>query len=409
MIDTRRIDTRAELINALTEAAELEHGLLCQYLFAAFSMKRRPDEGVSDTQAELIRGWEGVILEVARQEMAHLGTVCNLLTAVGGAPHFRRPNFPQPAPYYPAGVEFTLQPFGDAALERFILFERPEHEDVLLMREIAPDELAYTRVGDLYQQIQDAFAAIDEQTLFIGPREAQDTDNWSQDLRLSNVVDRATAIQAIAFIIEDGEGKSLDRESSHYAKFRRIRERLAAELAQHSDFAPARPVVENPLTRPHRDAPGRGAIISELHTREVAELFNVVYETMMLMLMQFYAFSGETIEQRRGLQASIRQTMSAVIRPLGEVLTQLPAGPEFPGQTAGPGFEFYADLRIPSSPRSAWIVFHERLAQHAAAGAALSRRRGAPKRLRFIAENLFVLARNIQDLMKLQELPHAHA
>jgi hypothetical protein len=28
------IDTRGELVNALSEAAELEHGLLMQYLFA---------------------------------------------------------------------------------------------------------------------------------------------------------------------------------------------------------------------------------------------------------------------------------------------------------------------------------------------------------------------------------------
>ena len=39
------IDTREELINALSEAAELEHGLMVQYLFAAFSIKRGTDEG----------------------------------------------------------------------------------------------------------------------------------------------------------------------------------------------------------------------------------------------------------------------------------------------------------------------------------------------------------------------------
>ena len=34
------IDTREKLIDAPTEAAEIEHGLLLQYLFAAFSFKR---------------------------------------------------------------------------------------------------------------------------------------------------------------------------------------------------------------------------------------------------------------------------------------------------------------------------------------------------------------------------------
>src|SRR5829696_6698215 len=86
----RAIDTREELINALIEAAELEHGLLIQYLFAAYSLKRRPSEGISVEQVEQVREWGGAILGVARQEMAHLGTVCNLLTAIGGSPRFGR-------------------------------------------------------------------------------------------------------------------------------------------------------------------------------------------------------------------------------------------------------------------------------------------------------------------------------
>ena len=77
------ITSREELVDALTEAAELEHGLLCQYVFAAVSLKQTADEGITWPQAELVRGWKRTLLEVARQEMAHLGTVCNLLTAIG--------------------------------------------------------------------------------------------------------------------------------------------------------------------------------------------------------------------------------------------------------------------------------------------------------------------------------------
>ena len=135
MIGATKIDTREELINALTQAAELEHGLLCQYLFAALSMKRHPSEDVAWPQVELIRGWERHVLRVAREEMAHLGTVSNLLTAIGGAPQFRRPNFPQQARYFPEPlgddvqhVEFTLEPFSISALDRFIRFEIPEEK-----------------------------------------------------------------------------------------------------------------------------------------------------------------------------------------------------------------------------------------------------------------------------------------
>ena len=69
------ISNREELRNALHEAAELEHGLLLQYLFAAFSLKRRLEEGLSPLDQALIGNWERVILAVAVEEMAHLGAV----------------------------------------------------------------------------------------------------------------------------------------------------------------------------------------------------------------------------------------------------------------------------------------------------------------------------------------------
>ena len=41
-----RIENRAQLIYLLTEAAELEHGIMCCYLFAAFSIKGDVKEGM---------------------------------------------------------------------------------------------------------------------------------------------------------------------------------------------------------------------------------------------------------------------------------------------------------------------------------------------------------------------------
>jgi hypothetical protein len=125
--DRHLIDTREELTYALHEAAELEHGLLIQYLFSAFSLKKRLDEGITGEQQELIRKWKGQLLKVAREEMVHLGTVCNLLSAIGAAPHFTRPNFPQEATkYYP--FSFTLSRFSDETLYHFIRFELPKGE-----------------------------------------------------------------------------------------------------------------------------------------------------------------------------------------------------------------------------------------------------------------------------------------
>ena len=41
------IEHREALIYMLCQAAELEHGIMCQYLFAAFSLKQGADEGLT--------------------------------------------------------------------------------------------------------------------------------------------------------------------------------------------------------------------------------------------------------------------------------------------------------------------------------------------------------------------------
>jgi rubrerythrin len=120
------IEDREELIFLLSEASELEHMLMLEYLFAAFSLKTDPNEGLTEEQHEAVQRWKRVILEVATQEMLHVASVSNLLTAIGAAPHFDRPNFPQPAKYYPPGFELTLLPFGEHTLRHFVYYERPE-------------------------------------------------------------------------------------------------------------------------------------------------------------------------------------------------------------------------------------------------------------------------------------------
>ena len=45
------IEHREALIYALCQAAELEHGIMCQYLFAAFSLKQSAGEGLTEAEA----------------------------------------------------------------------------------------------------------------------------------------------------------------------------------------------------------------------------------------------------------------------------------------------------------------------------------------------------------------------
>jgi hypothetical protein len=124
------IEHREALIYMLCEAAELEHGIMCQYLFAAFSLKQGTSEGLTGDEAAAVSRWRQRVSHVATQEMLHLALVQNLLSAIGAAPHLARPNLPQPANHYPAGVQLALLPFGEQALRHFMFLERPEGMDL---------------------------------------------------------------------------------------------------------------------------------------------------------------------------------------------------------------------------------------------------------------------------------------
>src|ERR1700758_1113258 len=124
------IEHREALIYMLCEAAELEHGIMCQYLYAAFSLKQSTDEGLSAEEAEAVQRWRKTISHVATQEMLHLSLVQNLLSAIGAAPHLSRANFPHSASHSPPGVRLTLLPFGEQALKHFMFLERPEGMDL---------------------------------------------------------------------------------------------------------------------------------------------------------------------------------------------------------------------------------------------------------------------------------------
>ena len=80
------IEHREALIYMLCEAAELEHGIMCQYLFAAFSLKQRADEGLEPEELEAVTRRRRTIAHVAAEEMLHLAFVQNVLSAIGTMP-----------------------------------------------------------------------------------------------------------------------------------------------------------------------------------------------------------------------------------------------------------------------------------------------------------------------------------
>lgn len=405
MDDDSKISTREELIEVLHEAAEIEHGLLVQYLFAALSLKQSPEEGLTAEQFSRLRTWKGVILGVAVDEMGHLGTVCNLLAAIGAPPHFGRPAFPQTTGYYPFPLE--LIPFGELALERFVRAELPRQGSLLdclgterLERDVTAGEDSalevppYEYVGELYCHISKALLAIPEQQLFIGSPTRQVDNNWSVNVDMRVISDRTSALLAIEDLVRDGEGTPTTRADSHYGRF-------CAMLRdfRRDPFLATRPISRNPRTRPHRSRPGAEedpSLITEPVALAVAKVFNGVYSLMLRLLAQFFSNSGESSVQREALRGAAARLMSIGLRPLAEVLTALPAKP---GGTdnAGPPFELYLPVIVPPETKTRWPLLFESFDQIIAATCSLTSV-GSPAlaRLGPIADTLGIMKRSLQ-------------
>jgi len=352
-----RIDNRSQLIYALTEIAELEHLLMCQYLFAAASLKTDVAELENEErryyQIELIREWKGAILRIAREEMQHLAYVNNLLISVGGGPYFARPNFPCVRRFYQKGPDddtdprMSLEPFGVETIDRFIRFEtseveKPKHELRLLAA--IPDPNYYETLHEFYTRIQEALT----DDMFVDVEDQYDPKDENEgiidvgrrirpgpDVPTTNIVRSAKeARELLSEIMQQGEGAppSTDDPRAHVNIFRGIQKALAGELKEDEDFEPARNVVPNPLTRRHEDIPATPKPAYTIIPKErddglphgMLQLFAGVYEVLLGWLQQLFSRRGP-VQERRAIETLVfLPYMSEVIRPLSEILTLVP-------------------------------------------------------------------------------------
>ena len=384
------IEHREALIYMICQAAELEHALMCEYLFAAFSLKDRVDEGVSEAQLAAIKRWRSTVLGVAAQEMLHLALTANMLSALGASPHLSRPNLPQPARHYPASVRLALLPFGEQALRHFMYLERPEGMDlddaegldavsgaapIMSEDEIVPRLQDFATVGHLYRSIESGFGHLVEKfgadRVFVGPPQAQVTQanfSWPQ---LTPVTDLASATAAVEAIVEQGEGPRGDWRQAHFGRFVGVLDEFLALREADPTFEPARPVAAATVRPSERDA--GGLLIDDPVTARVADLGNVVYEVLLLVLYRLLSRIDESDDETATLADVAVGIMIDGIEPLGKVLTTLPVGPGSPGVTAGATFElFYEPDYLLPHRRAAWLLISERLAEAAALAAHLS-------------------------------------
>lgn len=379
--------SREAVLHSLYEAAELEHTLMCTYLYAAFSLKTDEGEGLSADQLEATRRWRRVILDVAIDEMGHLASVWNITVALGGAPRFGRPNFPLDPGFLPAGLVVKLAPFSAPVLQHFVHLERPHQSDepegegfapVRTFKRAAPGSRLtpmgadYDAVGDFYQSLSTDLRALTlahgEPQAFCGDPKLQLSPAEVDLNGLKPVACLATALEAFQSIIAQGEGSQAASADSHFQKFLAVRAEFDAFTAKDPAFSPAWPAARNPVLRRPPNPEGR-VWIEHPEAVKTVDLANAAYGLMIRLMTFAYSLPSPDADKAFAVDAGIGLMQALTL--LGERAARLPAGPSNPGCNAGVSFTAPRDASAFPDRKSARTFFIERFEDLARAGGEL--------------------------------------
>ena len=386
--DMRRIAYREGLLHALYEAAELEHNLMCTYLYAAFSLKSGVEEGLRAEEAASVARWRREIIAVAIDEMSHLAAVWNITSALGGAPRVGRTNFPLDPGYLPASLVVKLTPFNAALLQHFVHLERPigsgepegqgfAPERVFVRGSVGsrltPMGVDYATVGEFYAalgaSLRTFVAKVGATEAFCGDPALQLSEREIDLAGARRVVCLKTALAAFDSIVRQGEGASDDSADSHFRRFCALRTEFAVLEAANPAFAPSHAAATNPVLRRPPRPEGRVWIEAEASI-VVVDLANATYQLMLRLLAYAYAVPAPHPDKALALELGVAAMRAVTL--LGEQAARLPAGPTNPGCNAGMSFTTLCDAAaLPPGP-AAGRFFRERFADLATAAARIS-------------------------------------
>jgi len=372
---------KAELL--LQSAAEVEHMLMVQYLYAAYSLKSSDEVSEPDQQAALDE-WPLVLLAIAREEMGHLMTVQNLLLALGFAPNFEREDFPPRKDLYPFALH--LEALTQHSLAKYVVAEAPAGPsgiDDIVALATASAGATVNRVGVLYGLLALVFSAPeqvsaggsgsedwDEMLRAIAAAAYQqapaqawhladsafavrtlaqqaDPDDWQAgDLRVHRIADRAAAVEAIRDVGEQGEGPTSEGSASHFERFLGIYRGSAsiAPFPAAEGWVPTRAVPLDPTP----DA------IAEPRARLWAQLADIRYGLLLGFVEHYLLTSGG---DREILAAWTFAEMRSRLAPIARMLTTMP-GPD--GGVGAASFGLPEVQHLPGSESTRWALHEER-------------------------------------------------
>ena len=399
------LQPRDEATFLLTAAAEIEHALMVQYLYAAFSL--RPLTG--DPNFARIKAIQETLIQIAREEMGHLITVQNLLTLIGAPLNFGREHSPYASQIYP--FRFKLEPVTTHSLAKYVVAESPaelppdftEDDRRLLEETIEPEADAANdghpvqHVGPIFARLEmlfrDSVSGLGDPDFIHGGDRRQglyadwgyDAEGQQQGERL--IIDafdgadvgalRTAATNAIKAIGGQGEGfdPSPAGMESHFERFFKIYRDFGALVT--AGAQPTWLLPTNPNTSPQPDASAASELMPEAmiaaheeqgrithpRARSWAQLFNLRYRLLLGMLSHFLRLEQDLYEgpgPRRGDRTArgllLIWTFDEMrrLKKIAGKLVQLPKDAE-PGELhAGPPFELPYTLLLPDREADRW-------------------------------------------------------
>ncbi len=377
------LEPRDETVFLLTAAAEIEHALMVQYLFAAYSLQ------VTDSTSELAR-IQDLLLQIAREEMGHFITVQNLLHLVGGPLNMGRERAPYGSEIYP--FRFTLEPVTLDSLAKYVTAESPlelpetmPEADQDLIEQLRNDATAanggtpVNHVGPIFERLavligdpNAGMADADFRTDTAGVQGvAEDwglAPPWSDErgeliVREFSGTDvaplREAALAAVKAIADQGEGFDETTEgTSHFERFFAVYKSVANLLEQNVEVS--QPVATNPSTAP---GDGAGGQITEPRAKRWAQLFDLRYRMLLGRLAHFLRVDQERYTTAAGPQQGDRTARGLLLlgafdemRHLKKIAGKLVQLPKDPGGSvnAGPPFELPYSLSVPDGETARW-------------------------------------------------------
>jgi Ferritin-like len=213
-----KITDLASLQFALQKAIELEHATIPPYLTAYYTLRGTSPGGAAARQ---------ILHSIVIEEMLHMHLACNILNAIGGAPAINTPNFiptyPGPLPMGIGGADglvVGIKRYSKATVQNtFMEIEEPENPiHIPVMATFDAIEPSYETIGQFYTAIGNEITRLGN-SIFTG-------DPARQVPGARIVKDVATALEAIATIVTQGEGTptSPADSSTEYAHYYRFEE-----------------------------------------------------------------------------------------------------------------------------------------------------------------------------------------